>query len=186
MKKSFESPQIDHPLGYECNMAKIPKISRPLAADCCCEIGVDDASCWMKLAQLVHLNINDHTSFLQIVEEERLRIPPMAKKCAEIKKSSPQRISIVDFETVRRSQRGLRLCPTEVTVRDGEGRVIISCAINDEGVTNAQFEARLKSLGYDDAESFKEFEEFEVLQMRDSHGTQKRRKRSYTYYSRQV
>src|SRR5947207_2315062 len=74
-------------------------------------------------------SINDHTSFLRIVGEERLRIPPMAKKYAEIKESSPQRIFIVDFETVWRSQKGLRLCPIEVTVRDGEGHIIISCVI---------------------------------------------------------
>src|SRR5271156_6842665 len=48
---------------------------------------------------------------------------------------------------------GLRLCPIEVTVRDGGCCVTISCAINDKGVTNAQFKARLKSLGYDDAKS---------------------------------
>jgi hypothetical protein len=34
--------------------------------------------------------------------------------------------------------------------------------------------------------AFKEFEGFEVLQKRDSHRTQKRRKRSYAYYFRQV
>lgn len=60
--------------------------------------------------------INDHTSFLQVVEEERLRISPMADKYAEFQKSSPQRIFVVDFESVRRSQSGLPLCPIEITV----------------------------------------------------------------------
>jgi hypothetical protein len=57
----------------------------------------------------IGLSINDHTSFLRIVEEERLRIPPMAEKYAEIKESSSQRIFIVDFETVR-VHRGVYVC----------------------------------------------------------------------------
>lgn len=78
----------------------------------------------------------------------------MAEKYAKIKESSPQKIFIVDFETVRRSRRDLPLYPIEVIVRDGKGRITLSCVIHDKGVTNAQFEARLKSLGYvDDAKS---------------------------------
>ena len=77
----------------------------------------------------------------------------MVERYAQIRESSPHKIFIVDFETVRRSPRGLHLCPIEVTVRDRDGRIIISCAINDEGVINAKFNARLKSLGYVDAKS---------------------------------
>ena len=94
-------------------------------------------------------SINDHISFRQIIEKERLPIPPMAKKYAELKQSYHEKIFIVDFETVRRSVRNLPLIPIEITARDGKGQIIISCLINDEGVTNAQFMTRLEKLGYD-------------------------------------
>src|SRR5436305_576468 len=93
--------------------------------------------------------INDHISFRQIIEKERLPIPPMAKKYAELKQSCHEKIFIVDFETVRRFVRNLPLIPVEITARDRKGQIIISCLINDEGVTNAQFMTRLEKLGYD-------------------------------------
>jgi hypothetical protein len=66
-------------------------------------------------------SINDHASFLQVVSQERLCISQMAMEYAKVKASFPQKIFIVDFETVRRSEKNLLLCPTEVTIRDGEG-----------------------------------------------------------------
>jgi hypothetical protein len=94
-------------------------------------------------------SINDHISFRQMIEKGRLPIPPMAKKYAELKQLCHEKIFIVDFETVRRSARNLPLIPIEITARDGKGKIIISCLINDEGVTNAQFMTRLETSGYD-------------------------------------
>ena len=101
-------------------------------------------------------SIDDHASFLRVIQAEGgLTISPTAQRYADIKESAPQTIFIVDFEIVWRLQRNLPLCPTEVTVRDGNNDIIISCTINDEGVTNAQFETDLKNLGYtDDGKTF--------------------------------
>lgn len=63
---------------------------------------------------------------------------------------SPETIFIVDFESVRRSQPNTPLCPTEITVRNGNGHIVISSIINEKGVTNSQFEDRLRLLGYSD------------------------------------
>lgn len=95
--------------------------------------------------------INNHASFEQIMKEKPLRIPPFAIKYKEFQKSSPTRIFIVDFETVRRTQPELPLRLLELTIRDGKGRIVVSCVINDSGVTNLQFEARLKRSGYSSA-----------------------------------
>ncbi|KAK4936869.1 hypothetical protein LTR10_022326 [Elasticomyces elasticus] len=66
----------------------------------------------------------------------------------------PKRIFIVDFETVRRTRRGLPLILTEITVRDGQGTIIVSAVINDNGCTNAEFELNLQKLGFTDKVSF--------------------------------
>jgi hypothetical protein len=91
---------------------------------------------------------------VNVVSQLRLSLSQMATEYAKVKASCPQKIFIVDSETVRRSKKNLPLCPTEVTVRDGQGRIIVSCVINDKGVTNAEFEARLRKLGYSDPKSF--------------------------------
>lgn len=99
-------------------------------------------------------SINDHASFLHVVSQERLCISQMGMEYAKVKASFPQKIFIVDFETVRRSEKNLPLRPTEVAFRNGEGHIIISCVINEKGVTNAQFEAQLRKSGYSDPKSF--------------------------------
>ena len=78
----------------------------------------------------------------------------MARRYREVRRLSPKKIFLVDFESVWRSEKGLPLCPIEVTVRDGNGDVIISCIINDEGVTNSAFEDALSDLGYSNEKSF--------------------------------
>jgi hypothetical protein len=63
-------------------------------------------------------------------------------------------IFIVDFESVRRSDRGLPLRPTEITVRDGNRDMIVTGKINRNGVINVHFENELGALGYLDPASF--------------------------------
>ena len=94
--------------------------------------------------------INDHASFLRVVKENSLPLTPMAMKCMQLMDHSPETIFIVDFESVRRSQPNTPLCPTEITVRNGNSHIVISCIINEKGVTNSQFEDRLRLLGYSD------------------------------------
>ncbi|KAI1611302.1 hypothetical protein EDD36DRAFT_441121 [Exophiala viscosa] len=96
--------------------------------------------------------IDDPTSLKRVLEDIALELSPKAQKYAKRKELNPEDIFFIDFETVRRSARGLPLCPIEITVRDGNGNVIVDCLINEEGVTNAEYEAYLKRSGFTDAD----------------------------------
>ena len=100
-------------------------------------------------------SIHDHYSFLQVIKAQRLLIPPMAMKYKEIKESSPERIFIVDFESVRRSDRELPLRPTEITARNGNRAIIVTGRINRKSLANAMYENELRALGYTDPTSFR-------------------------------
>jgi hypothetical protein len=61
-----------------------------------------------------------------------------------------QRLGLVRLPS--KKMRGTILCSSQFRWRETAalGRIIVSCVINDEGVTNTRLEARLKTLGYDD------------------------------------
>ncbi|KAI1612280.1 hypothetical protein EDD36DRAFT_281556 [Exophiala viscosa] len=96
-------------------------------------------------------SVNDQSSFLRVVQEYGLRLPPMAKLYKELKTMFPRKIFIIDFETMRRTKKGQPLVLLEVTVRDGDNNIILSCPVNEEGVTNAQFEEDMRKAGFDAA-----------------------------------
>ncbi|RVX69330.1 hypothetical protein B0A52_06925 [Exophiala mesophila] len=99
-------------------------------------------------------SIVDHASFLQVAAKSPLSLTPMAEKYRLLKKTAPHTIFIVDFESVPILQQGLPICLTEVTFRDGNNKVIESCIINAEGMTNLDFETKLQNLGYTHRKSF--------------------------------
>ncbi|KAI1608507.1 hypothetical protein EDD36DRAFT_101425 [Exophiala viscosa] len=99
-------------------------------------------------------SISDHSSFLRVVQAQRLLIPPMAERYRWMREFCPEKIFIVDFESVRRSERGLPLRLVEITVRNGNNDVIVSCIINNSGTTNEAYEEELKTSGYTDPLSF--------------------------------
>ena len=128
-----------------------PRASLPLPFNFGRKIGTDGRNLTrIGIGSLVH----DHTSFCQVIGRKRLPIPPMARRYRDVRRLSPKKIFLVDFESVWRSEKGLPLCPIEVTVRDGNGDVIISCIINDEGATNSALEDALRDLGYSDEKGF--------------------------------
>ncbi|KIV77951.1 hypothetical protein PV11_09724 [Exophiala sideris] len=96
-------------------------------------------------------NVNDPSSFLRVVNDYGLSLPAMAKRYKELKRNSPQKIYIFDFETMRRTKKGQPLVLLEVTVRDGNNNIILSYHINEEGVTNAQFEENMRKAGFHEA-----------------------------------
>lgn len=75
-------------------------------------------------------SINDHTSFREALKGMWLGLSPKAQYYAERKKSDPEDLFHVDFETVRRTVRDLPMCPIEIAVRDGNNKAIIGCLIN--------------------------------------------------------
>jgi len=99
-------------------------------------------------------SIVNHSSFLRVVNNNRLSLPLVALRFKELMALAPRSIFIVDFETVRRTRRGLPLIPIEITVRDGLGNIIVNAVINDDGCTNAEFELNLRKLGFTDKVSF--------------------------------
>lgn len=99
-------------------------------------------------------SIMDHASFLQVAAKHPLILTPMAEKYRSLKKTAPHKIFIVDFESVPILQKGLPICPTEVTFRDGNNKIIESCIINAKGMTNIDFEEKLRNLGYTHRKSF--------------------------------
>ncbi|KAI1624795.1 hypothetical protein EDD37DRAFT_362600 [Exophiala viscosa] len=94
--------------------------------------------------------IHDHESFLEFVSKNPLTLSIMAERYRHMLKTSPEDIIIVDFESLPIFQKGMRIVPTEVTFRDGNGKVILSAVIKDNGVNNTQFEEKIKRLGYTD------------------------------------
>ncbi|KAI1626443.1 hypothetical protein EDD37DRAFT_347409 [Exophiala viscosa] len=99
-------------------------------------------------------SITNHESFRLYTARSPLILTPMAEKYRFLKESAPYRIRIIDYETVAVHEPGLPLLPTEITVRNGSGEIIVSCIISDEGMTNAEFEDMMRSMGYTHHKSF--------------------------------
>jgi hypothetical protein len=99
-------------------------------------------------------SVTDYDSLCEFTARSPLALSPKAERYRSLKKSAPHEIFIVDFESVAAYESGLPLIPTEITVRDGEGQVIVSCIINDKGRTNAQFEDMMETVGYTNRKSF--------------------------------
>ena len=124
-------------------------ISRPLASlplPCC--FG-DKPGLEPKIRVGIAKFINSHASFEMIMQQEPLRIPPRAEEYRHFKLTLPWRIFIVDFETAyRKERRNLPQYLLELTVRDGNDKIIVNCVINNEGVANTMFEAEVRRAGY--------------------------------------
>ncbi|KIW16486.1 hypothetical protein PV08_06541 [Exophiala spinifera] len=93
-------------------------------------------------------SIDNHVSFHMVMQREPLRIPPRAEYFQSLKLTSPLRIFVIDFETVYRPTPNLPQYLLEVTARDGNGKIIVSCIINKTGVTNTMFADELRRAGY--------------------------------------
>ncbi|TKX18764.1 putative nucleic acid binding protein 28 [Elsinoe australis] len=86
--------------------------------------------------------VDDHESFKSLMSTSQ---PPLPVKAARVKHalvSNPEHVFFVDFETSLPFG-GIPSVPLEVTVRNGKGRIIISCKINEQGVKNVDFETCL-------------------------------------------
>lgn len=95
-------------------------------------------------------SVYDHKSFIDFVSKSTLELSIMAERYRDLLIRSPKKVVIVDFESLPIFRKGLRMVPTEVTFRYGNGEEILSALINEDGVTNAEFEERIKKLGYTD------------------------------------
>ncbi|KAG8626401.1 hypothetical protein KVT40_005346 [Elsinoe batatas] len=83
-------------------------------------------------------NINDYQTFISHIREKRRWIPPTIAIFKQAIQHDPKQVFIVDFETT--IPWGMRSVPLEVTVRTADGSIVVSCGINEPGITNSEFE----------------------------------------------
>ncbi|KAF2222134.1 hypothetical protein BDZ85DRAFT_250978 [Elsinoe ampelina] len=83
-------------------------------------------------------DVNDHQSFIRHIRQRPLELPGAAANFKRAIWRNPKQVFIVDFETTL--PWGMLSVPLEVTIRTADGHIVVSCLINENGVTNQTFE----------------------------------------------